>query len=396
MTIIARVAVTALWLAATELGAQTIALRGGTIYTAPDQPPMVGGTVIIHDGTITAVGVDATIPSGAQVLDVAGKFVTAGFWNSHVHFPGSMYGGADTADTRILTTRLTGMLTRWGFTSVFDTGSRLENTLALRKRITTGEVSGPRILTTGDIIYPMGAENQKYQVSTAEGAVAAATELIAAGASAIKLYAQAWWDLSLILPPDAIRAVVDLARARGLPVFAHPSNLPGLENAIDNGVDVLVHTTPQIGPWSDSLVAQMKARNVALIPTLSLWRFELQRDSAPDHEIESFVGRGVTQLRQYFEAGGPILFGTDVGYMTDFGTQLEYALMARAGMGYRDILASLTTVPADRHGVGARSGRVAAGYDGDVVVLNANPASDVRAFADVHYVFRDGRLIYGM
>lgn len=231
-------------------------------------------------------------------------------------------------------------------------------------------------------------------MSTPEEAVSAARELAAGGAAAIKLYAQAYWNLSLVLSSEVMRSVVDLARERGIPVFAHPSNLIGLHNAVASGVNILAHTTPQIGPWSDTLVADMKRRNIALIPTLSLWRFELQRDRAPPAVIEAFVNRGVTQLRQYFEVRGPILFGTDVGYMTDYNARLEYELMARAGMGYRDILATLTTAPADRHGAGAHSGRIVPGFDADIVVLNTDPAEDVGAFADIQYVFREGRLIY--
>ncbi len=382
--------------AAADVGAQTIVLHGGTIYTSPDLPPIPSGTVVLHAGKITAVGArgQVPIPSGAQVIELDGRFVTAGFWNSHVHFSASVFGGADTLSPSYLTSRLAEMLVQWGFTSAFDTGSPLANTVALRDRIGTGEVEGPRILTTGDIIYPEGSPARKYAVGTTAEALAAANALVDGGASAIKLYAQAWWNLDLVLPPDAIRAVVALARERGLPVLAHPSNQAGLSNAVENGVDILVHTTPQIGPWSDALIAQMRARNMALIPTLALWRFELQREGAPPDVVEGFVNRGVAQLRQYVEAGGPILFGTDVGYMTDFSTRLEYELMGRAGMGYREVLAALTTTPATVHGMGDHAGRIAEAFDADIVVLDADPAVDLGAFAKVSHVFREGRLIY--
>lgn len=382
--------------AGADAGAQTIVLQGGTLYTAPDQPPIPGGTLVLHAGKIAAVGArgQVPIPSGAQVIELDGRVVTAGFWNSHVHFTDNLYGGADTLGATVLASRLAEMLVQWGFTSVFDTGSPLANTVMLRDRVGTGEVPGPRILTTGDIIYPMGTPARKYAVGSATEALAAAHALLDGGASGLKLYAQAFWDLSLVLPPDAIRVVVALARERGRPVLAHPSNQVGLDHAVENGVNILVHTTPQIGPWSDALIAQMKARHVALIPTLALWRFELQREGAPPGVIEEFVNRGVAQLRQYVEAGGPILFGTDVGYMTDVSTRLEYELMGRAGMGYRDVLAALTTTPATVHGMGDHSGRLATGFDADIVVLDADPAADIGAFAHVAFVFREGRLIH--
>src|SRR5207249_11238267 len=95
----------------------------------------------------------------------------------------------------------------------------------------------------------------------------------------------------------------------------------------------------------------------------------------------------------YAGAGGEILFGTDVGYMTDYNPTDEYVLMARAGMNFRQILAALTTVPSERFGA-ARAGRIVAGMDADLVMLSADPAGDAKAFACVRLVVRHGRIVY--
>jgi imidazolonepropionase-like amidohydrolase len=90
-----------------------------------------------------------------------------------------------------------------------------------------------------------------------------------------------------------------------------------------------------------------------------------------------------------------VLFGTDVDAgMDDFDPSDEYALMAEAGMTFRQILASLTTAPAERFGERGRLGRIAPGLAADVVVLSGDPSRDVRAFAAVRYTIRDGKLIY--
>lgn len=374
----------------------SLVLRGATIYTAPDNPPIADGVVIIRDGKIAAVGRRSEIPApaGIPVLELTGLVLVPGFWNSHVHFSGTQWAGADTAAPARLAESVRAMLTRWGFTTVFDTGSELENTLALRRRIEAGAVDGPKIFTTGDILFPVGAPRGRFHVGTPNEAVAATTALLDGGADAIKVYAQAFWDLSLKLSPDVLAAVVAQAHRRSVQVFAHPSNRDGLYNAVGAGVDVLVHTTPQIGPWGNELVAKMKASNIALIPTLKLWRFELVRENVPAPDIETFQRRGIAQLREYHSAGGAILFGTDVGYMTDFSTLEEFQKMSEAGMGFRDILASLTTTPAARRGLGASTGKLAVGFDGDLVVLGSDPARSVDAFADVAYTIRGGRVIY--
>ena len=63
------------------------------------------------------------------------------------------------------------MLTRWGFTTVFDTGSPLKNTLALRKRIETGAVDGPTFFTTGEILLPPGVRGSRFRLQTPDDAV---------------------------------------------------------------------------------------------------------------------------------------------------------------------------------------------------------------------------------
>ena len=380
----------------------SLVLRGATIYTAPDNPRIADGVVIIRDGKIAAVGRRSEIPApaGMPVLELTGLVLVPGFWNSHVHFSGTQWAGADTAAPARLAESVRAMLTRWGFTTVFDTGSELENTLALKRRIEAGAVDGPKIFTTGDILFPVGAPlpvgapRVRFRVAAPNEAVAATTTLLDGGADAIKVYAQAFWDLSLKLSPDVLAAVVAEAHRRNVQVFAHPSNRDGLYNAVGAGVDVLVHTTPQIGPWGNELVARMKASNIALIPTLKLWRFEGVRERVPAPDIEAFQRRGIAQLREYHSAGGAILFGTDVGYMTDFSTLEEFQKMSEAGMGFRDILASLTVTPAARRGLGASTGKVAVGFDGDLVVLGSDPARSVDAFADVAYTIRAGRVIY--
>ena len=67
------------------------------------------------------------------------------------------------------------------------------------------------------------------------------------------------------------------------------------------------------------------------------------------HIAEQIVATAVAELRAYSEAGGEILFGTDVGYLTDYNPAAEYALMQRAGVSFGKILASLATAPASRY-----------------------------------------------
>ncbi len=101
------------------------------------------------------------------------------------------------------------------------------------------------------------------------------------------------------------------------------------------------------------------------------------------------------RLRAFNAAGGEILFGTDVGYIYRFDTTEEYTLMQQAGMSFTQILASLTTNPADRFGFGSHSGRVRKGMDGDLTVFNGDPGREITAFSRVQYAIRRGHVIFG-
>ena len=145
------------------------ALVGGRVQPSPDAATIADGVVLISQGVITAVGTRAEIavPPGAIVIDCAGTTVTSGFWNSHVHFTGLAFQQADLAPADGLTEALRAMLTSWGVVHAVDTGSFLDNTLALRRRDrpvgripvqggAIGPASGPMDTVQGGATGPAG------------------------------------------------------------------------------------------------------------------------------------------------------------------------------------------------------------------------------------------------
>ncbi|MGB9236667.1 MAG: hypothetical protein WCC04_19840 [Terriglobales bacterium] len=114
---------------------------------------------MIRDGRIAAVGPSAEVKSprisrSVTVINCNGRIVTAGFWNSHVHFTEDIWKNAAGADPAQLKEHMQAMLTRWGFTTVFDTASFIANTNALRGFVNGGKIPGPRIFTVGEPLYP--------------------------------------------------------------------------------------------------------------------------------------------------------------------------------------------------------------------------------------------------
>lgn len=392
--------------------ATDLALVHAKIYPSPTDPPIADGTILVHNGRITALGPTAKIklPKLARavtVLDCQGRVVTAGFWNSHVHIftPGLLHAEKRSSDE--LSSQLEKMLTMWGFTTVFDIASVLDNTNNIRRRIEKGEVRGPRILTVGEPFYPKGGTPiyvQKYltenqipwpEVQSIPQALERVRQQIKDGADGIKIFTGSITAHGVLpMPMDMAKAIVSEAHRAGKPVFAHPSNAEGLEVAIQSGVDVLAHVAPMSGDWTSTFAEQLKSAHLALIPTLTLFDVEAKKAKVSKEENEMWIKQSVQELKAYSDAGGQILFGTDVGYIDRFDTSEEFTLMARAGMNMHQILASLTTNPTERFGYSHRGGRIAKGMDADLVVLDSDPANDITAFSRVRQVIKGGKLIY--
>jgi len=384
---------------------EVLALVGARIYASPGATPISAGVVLVQGGLIRAIGTRQAvpIPAGAKLLDCSGTTIVAGFWNSHVHFTEPHWERADTLPAAVLTEQLRAMLTRYGFVRVLDTGSLLANTLALRRRVGEGEVIGPEILTTGSGFVPEHASpfdilpDSLPELRSAEEARAKVASRLREGADAIKLFTGSSASPTTLVPmPLAIvRAAAAEAHRYKKLVLAHPGNTAGLEAALEGGVDILAHTSPEGGLWPARRLEQMKQARLGLIPTLKLWVFELRRRGADSLSIERFRGIAIAQLRSYLERGGEILFGTDVGYMTDYDPTDEYLYMEQAGMSFQQILAALTTSPASRFGISGRvTGRLEVGKEADLVILDGHPERDVRALAQVRGVLRRGRAIF--
>jgi imidazolonepropionase-like amidohydrolase len=389
----------------------TRVLRGLRVYTAPDAPPIEQGMVLVRGGRIVAAGrADASAEAAAPLAPGCdGGVIVAGFQNSHVHLLGSVFTHAASRPAAELEAGLQQLLTRYGFTTAFDIASDRDNTLALRARMARGEVKGPRLLTAGLPLFPHQGlpiyldhldpafRAKMPQPDSVAAALATVRQNLDAGTDATKLFlvTPQGPKPAKRLPADIAKAAADETHRRGKLVFAHPTDLDGVRAALQAGVDILAH--PPLGtpaPWPPALMDELRAKGVSMVPTLKLLRHELAKEQVPPAVGERIVAESVQEVGRFAAAGGQILFGTDVDYMTDTDPTEEYELMAQAGMSPMQILASLTTNPAARWNEAERRGRIAPGQDADLVMLRSDPARDARAFANVACVLRGGEVIF--
>ncbi len=387
--------------------------RAARLYPAPDAPPVDDAVVVLAGPSIAGAGHRGETPVPAQARELAacsgGAAVMAGFQNSHVHFIGPAWAAAARQPAAPLAGELASTYTRWGFTTVVDLASNRADVLALRARIDSGEIPGPRILSASWPLFPANGLpiyihdlppeflKQLPQPATPEQAARQVRDNLDAGANATKLFLvtpQGGGQVKT-MPLDIARAAVAESHRRGAPVFVHPTDAAGALEAVQAGVDVLAHDAFNDGdPWPEGLLRQAIAAHVAMVPTLKLMPYELDKQQVPAPVHARIVAGVLAHVRDFDAAGGTLMFGTDVGYMLDVDPTDEYRLLARAGLSPMKILATLTTTPAAFWKEGGRRGRVAAGMDADLVVLDGDPAVDVGNFAKVRCVVRQGRVIY--
>jgi imidazolonepropionase-like amidohydrolase len=374
-----------------------------TLLPAPGEPAVTGATLVFEHERVSAILTRGEEPPPAKTtLGGRALFATAAFWNSHVHFMEQVFYDAANAPVAQLQGALSAMLNRHGFASVVDTGSELGNTIALRARIESGELRGPRIWTTGAGFVPPNGSPASLSVQLPElDSVDAATRLPAQrlgdGADALKLFTGTFLGVGniAIMPVDFVTAAAEQAHRRGKLAIAHPQSFEGVQAALGGGVDILAHTAPGEGPWPPALLDDLINRGIVLIPTLMLWRVELSRQNPPVPApiIDGYEQDALGQVASFASRDGTIMFGTDVGYIDQYDPTEEYHLLAEAGLTYDQVLASLTTNPARVWGNPA-AGTLRVGNPGDVALLAGDPRADMRNFARVQCLVRGGRIVF--
>jgi imidazolonepropionase-like amidohydrolase len=375
-------------------------VRAGRVVPAPDAPPLADRRIVLRHGRIVTITEDAgDLPAGATVVDAARATVVAGLWNAHVHLTPASLAGARRRPAAELEAALADLLTSRGFTTVVDLSSDPRNTVRLRRRVESGEIAGPRILTAFSGLHPHRGvpfytreavpRHLMWAIPTPRTPRRAATVVRLQqrlGADVTKLFTGSYVTPETVKPmrTDIAAAAVAVAHGHGALVFAHTSNREGLLVALDAGVDVIAHVpdeTEGVAP----LLRRAAETGVVLVPTFQMFARTVT-------ESPSYLDPILEAARVFLEAGGRMVFGTDVGYMDDPTIDGELGYLARVGQDGTDVLRMFTTAPADLFGT--PGGRIAPGLPADLTVLDGDPLRDVTAYARVQATIRAGRVIW--
>ena len=320
-----------------------------------------GVQIDCEGGHISAVGRAHPVPEDVELVSVGG-FVMPAAADRHVHIELSDPGA---------------VLLR-GVTAVRDLAWPPERIFPLADASELDSFNGPLVRAAGPMLtapggYPTQAEwappGTGRELKGPDDSREAVRELAGLGAAAIKVSLNAEAGQT---PSDAeLAAICEAAGALDLPVTAHAQGAGQVERALGAGVDELAHT-----PWgrlSDDVV-QSAARRLRIVSTLDIQSFG--RDT-PE------IRNALDNLRRFHDAGGRVIYGTDLGngpIPPGIHTR-ELLLLAEAGLEYEEVLEALVRAP------------LGPGAPADLIAMDANPLDDLRAFDRLTLVVRGGRVV---
>lgn len=428
-----------------------LVLHDVTVIDGRGTPPAAHRTIVVREGRIDAI-VDAEgyrVPEGAEVLDLAGRFVLPGFVDTHAHvtiLPLDSDGQLADRMDRDASEAVLRTLVAFGITAARNPAAPLEDGPALRDAVAAGEILGPTLRTAGPALHAHISRDSPalHDEASVRAEVRRQSE---AGVDLIKVYAS--------LPPDLVGAVVDEAHRQGVEVIGHLQRTTWTE-AAELGIDHITHGAPWSaamlpdslrdgyggtvrerldwlagvdldGPEVRAMVAALAQAGVSVDPTLIAYRTKHWGDdpaylanpdsvfapalvravwrqgtfvddwSAADFERAKALWPVVLGLtRRLYEGGVRLTVGSDLPnpwVVPGASFHEEMRLLHSAGIPALDVLRMATYGGAAALGLADERGSVEVGKRADLVVLADDPTVDLAHTRAIEWVVLGGRPI---
>ncbi len=390
---------------------KTLAITGGTVIDVEGTASIDNATIIVQNGLIKELGKSSEIkiPAGATIIHAEGKTIVPGLWDMHAHFQQAEWGPAYLAA---------------GVTTVRDCGNEFEYVNAIKDAIDTHKGVGPLILKAGivDGSGPMGLGVVK--VNTKEDAANVVNMYKKRGFAQIKIYSS--------VKPEMVKAICDEAHRLGLTVTGHiPQNM-STRAGIDSGMDMINHISyvysmmkknkdGSLDLQDSSSIASfdfLKTHHTIIDATVGVYEmvFRDVKDDIlgmepnfhnlplPLQTLFATIGMpsaGAKANKPRFDAmlslvkvlqdkGITVVAGTDMGF-PGYSLARELELYVTSGLTPMEAIQTASIIPARVMNMDKSTGSIKAGKQADLVILDANPLTEIRNIRKVHLVIKEGQ-----
>lgn len=422
----------------TEASSETLLLENVRLIDGNGGNPIENTKILIKDGKIAQIGNDIS-EKEAKIIDLKGKTIIPALISAHSHI-GTLKGTASKPENYTEENILAQLkkYQDYGVLNVMAMGTDrpLLFESGLRDRSAKGEIDGARIHTAGyGFGTPAGAPpldfamDKVFRPTSIQQIPAEMDSLKKINAEVVKIWVDDFnGKYKAKMKPEIYKAIIDEAHKRDLRVAAHVYYLSDLKQLMADGIDIIGHSI-RSEVIDNATLAQMKAKNIIYIPTLSLDEFAYVYAKKPewiDNEffkksLEPGVYEMITSekyqndlmnsplfaintkafetakqnLKKVFDTGILVAMGTDSGAMPlraqGFSEHLELQLMTESGLTPLQAITLATKNSAKALKIDKDFGTLEVGKTADLIVLDANPVEDIKNTRKIFSVYKAGK-----
>lgn len=421
------------------VSAEALLFRDVTLIDGNGGVPLEHIDILIKADTIAAIGKKMDT-AGVKVLPLAGKTIMPALISTHVHV--GTLKGTTTKSVNYTRANILAQLKKYeaygvGTIQVMGTDRPMLFTSGLRDSSMNGLLPGARMYSAGyGFGVPQNAPpvdfgmDQVYRPASASQVPAQMDSLAKLKPSMVKMWVDDFGGKFKKMDPTIYQAIITAAHQRHLRVASHLYYAADARKLVAEGIDVIGHSIRD-RVIDDALVAQIKAKGVAYIPTLSLDEYayiyarkpEWMNDGFFKASLEPGVYKMITSkkyqddlrnspayprsvaafeialrnLKKLYVAGVLVAMGTDSGATPirtqGFSEHMELELMVQAGLTPLQAISVATKNSAELLRIAAQYGTLEKGKKADLIILRNNPATDIKNTRSIEAVYKAGKQV---
>lgn len=385
-----------------------IAFTNARIITMEGDQVIERGTVVVEGNVIKSVSADFVVPKGAKEIDCTGKTIMPGIIDAHAHSGNFRYGLSPQKQWEYYANLA------YGVTTMHDPSANTEMVFANSELLKLGMMVGPRLFSTGTILY--GADGDfKAVVNSLEDAKSALRRTKAFGAFSVKSYNQPRRDQRQQVMEAARQLGIQVVPEGGSFFYHNMSMVVDGHTTVEHNIPVVplykdvttlwaatkTHNTPTLVVnygsisgeyyWYQHTNVWEKERLLAFTPRPIIDSRARHRTMVPEEEYVNGHILTSKSLKKLTDAGVKINLGAH-GQLQGLGAHWELWMLQQGGMSNMEALRCATINGAISLGMDEQIGSIKPGKLADLIVLDKNPLQDIRNSEFVKYTMVNGRL----